>query len=359
MKISKSTIEIATQTEFPDQLKILNEQNKRLTEKYLLLEEQFKSLQIEDKYIKDGSYTNTNFDQLKELILPFAKYEPFTSEILHGQNIVTFYKDKFNHQVFALKRIDFHQVVNCNNTLTIEIQKDRLKLEFINQMKASESEYVVRPISLYFNLRYALFLMEYGGHSIDNYWLDPTTNLNYVKAFKQLAYGLYKMHGKLIHHGDIKPQNILFLGNTNTFKFIDFGASLTFSSEEQFNKTTTRFGGKLQEGTSLYLPPEIQIPLENNQIGGENIKWEEVDVFSLAFTIYSMIIKRYPNNEGKLKNNFHTYPQFLIMVEKNLESIVKMGKKEQFKQLILRCLSLNPLDRCCPLDIFNEMHSFE
>ena len=161
-------------------------------------------------------------------------------------------------------------------------------------MKASESEYVVRPISLYFNLRYALFLMEYGGSSIDNYWLDPATSLNYVNAFKQLVYGLYKMHGKLIHHGDIKPQNILFLGNTNTFKFIDFGASLIFSSEEQFNKTTTKFGGKIHEGTRLYMPPEIQIPLENNQRGGENIKWEEVDVFSLAFTIYSMIIKRYP-----------------------------------------------------------------
>ena len=311
---------------------------------------------IELMYIKDASYTETDISLLSEEILPFNLYTLDQYYSKKGQSSVSLYCKRDTNEYYVLKAIDFYKKLKSDKK-TIERQLENVKREFINMMKASEGKEknVAKPIYLIYNKRFALFLMEFGGENVDEYW-NPGVKitLDYYEAFKQLAYGLSKIHSKLIHHGDIKPQNILF-DNTN-YKFTDFGSSKRFNSVREFEKTTMNFSGKVVEATLLYLPPEIQIPILQKKPTGENINFHKVDVYSLALTIYSMIIKRYPYDERELvQENMDRYPEFLQKVGKNIDQQTNIPKKEILKNTLLRCLSLDPHDRYTSEDISNML----
>ena len=310
-------------------------------------------LAIISNNIKDLPYTVDRLDDLTDELLPPTLYKRdrnFHKKCQH-HNTVHLYQHLKSNELFILKQVDFFEKCKYGGKY-IDSEKELLKREFVNMMKASEkNEYVTKPIHLYFNERYGLFLMEYGGKSIDEYW-NPPTHLDYVAAYRQLASGLHLLHSKFIYQGDIKPENILC--HKGRYKFTDFGASVNFT-EEQFNKTTINFRGKILEVTPRYLPPEIQIPIKNEIQVGENIKWEAVDSYSLAFTIYSMIIRRPPLEEEKLKNSEATYQEFLRTVEYYIEKEAMSSVKKVLKNIILTCLSFNPHMRYTPQQIMEML----
>ena len=320
-----------------------------------------------NKYITDASNTNIDLLTLKEEIIPTSDYKLnrdyiyISSKKEEELNLCELYRQIHTQEYVLLKTYDFYET-NNGGKAEIETKKELLKREFIDGKKACEGNlHIIEPKYLYFNLQFALLLIEFGGVSITEFWgfgeNNPTAGeLDYVEAFRQLAIGLSDIHTKSIYHGDICPQNIFF--RDNIYKFASFGIS--HSIQEEFNSygisgfpicRNNQFGGILGKLNLLYLPPEVQIYRLDNEGGEEDINWGKVDIYSLAFTIYSMIIKRDPEEEGKLKENSCTYPEFLKMVETNLENLVTIPNKQKLMDAILMCLSYHPQYRCLPMEI--------
>ena len=338
----------------------INEDNKRELEnklQILMTELATKTEEVEEleKLYGKGcirEYSGEDQASLRETILPETTFQLIMDQTRHGNNIVNFYKTHTNTEFLALKIIDFH-----NREMDKTIQKNNLSREFENMQKCRRSVHITKCFQLCFNARYALFLMEDGGMAVHDIW--PKTSLNFVDALKQLSQGLAHIHSKGIYHGDIKPQNILYNYHNNIFKFTDFGASIAFKNSQELLKTCYDFGTKLKEFTQIYFPPEILWPYLK-YIKGANtntINFDKVDVFSLGFTIYSIIIRNFPYAEGELKakGDKIIYSQFLHSVGNQMNRILIMENKQHYINLILKCLSYDPHDRPSPLQILQQL----
>ncbi len=93
-----------------------------------------------------------------------------------------------------------------------------------------------------------------------------------VRLIKQVAQGLSVAHAQGIIHRDIKPGNIMFIGNSGDIKIMDFGVAKIESA------TMTDTGKTL--GTPYYMSPE--------QFNGDAIDLRS-DIFSLGVIAYEAL----------------------------------------------------------------------
>jgi diguanylate cyclase (GGDEF)-like protein len=140
----------------------------------------------------------------------------------------------------------------------------------------------------------------------------------------QVAAGLSYAHQRGVVHGDIKPSNIMVLGN-NLVKIADFGIARMASTLE----------GKQEEavyGTAPYMSPE--------QIMGKAIDARS-DIFSLGVVLYTMLTDRLPFTEediSLLKNQ-------IVNVVPEKPSSLNPGIPEALNAVVYRCLAKTPDDR--------------
>jgi diguanylate cyclase (GGDEF)-like protein len=140
----------------------------------------------------------------------------------------------------------------------------------------------------------------------------------------QVAAGLSYAHQRGVVHGDIKPSNIMVLGN-NLVKIADFGIARMASTLE----------GKQEEavyGTAPYMSPE--------QIMGKAIDARS-DIFSLGVVLYTMLTDRLPFPEediSLLKNQ-------IVNVVPEKPSSLNPGIPEALNAVVYRCLAKTPDDR--------------
>lgn len=137
----------------------------------------------------------------------------------------------------------------------------------------------------------------------------------------QVAAGLFYAHQHGIAHGDIKPSNIMVLGD-NLVKIADFGIARMVASVE----------GKQEEaifGTPSFMSPE--------QIQGKPIDARS-DIFSLGVVLYYMLTDRLPfpaEDDDLLKHQ-------LANVEPEKPSALNPGIPVELDAVIYKCLAKDP-----------------
>jgi serine/threonine protein kinase len=107
----------------------------------------------------------------------------------------------------------------------------------------------------------------------DNNFIPERTCLAYLF---QIVAGITEMHSNKIIHRDIKPDNILFHGDT--VKIADFGMA----------KHTDLANASTKVGTPLYQAPEIM----NTDHG--TTYTSAVDIWSIGVTFYTLVYKTHP-----------------------------------------------------------------
>ena len=153
----------------------------------------------------------------------------------------------------------------------------------------------------------------------------------------QVATGLSYAHQRGVVHGDIKPSNIMVLGN-NLVKIADFGIARMASTLE----------GKQEDavyGTAPYMSPE--------QIMGKAIDARS-DIFSLGVVLYTMLTDRLPFPEediSLLKNQIAN-----VVPEK--PSSLNPAIPEALNAVVYKCLAKSPDDRYKNAhDLANDLRS--
>ena len=120
--------------------------------------------------------------------------------------------------------------------------------------------------------------MEYADRDIRNISANETIICNIAKS---ILGALEYMHGKNIIHRDIKPQNIVLVGNIA--KLCDFGCSV------QNDKNECR----TQCGSWLFMSPEMIKSKPYN---------EKIDIWSFGITLYLLLYKKFPFYDNDYKN---------------------------------------------------------
>jgi len=77
-----------------------------------------------------------------------------------------------------------------------------------------------------------------------------------VQLTAKLADALSYLHGRGVHHGDIKPSNIAFTADQHP-KFLDFGLCAPFVGPSASETAAGRYSGL--EGTTAYMSPEVLV----------------------------------------------------------------------------------------------------
>ncbi|HUW00665.1 MAG TPA: protein kinase [Gallionella sp.] len=137
----------------------------------------------------------------------------------------------------------------------------------------------------------------------------------------QVAAGLSYAHQRGVVHGDIKPSNIMVLGD-NLVKIADFGIAKMASSGEK----------KPEDG--IYGTPPFMSP---EQIQGKSIDARS-DIFSLGVVLYYMLTDRLPFPE----EDINLLMNQIVGVVPEKPSSLNPGIPEALDTVISRCLAKDP-----------------
>ncbi|EAY07030.1 CAMK family protein kinase [Trichomonas vaginalis G3] len=141
-----------------------------------------------------------------------------------------------------------------------------------------------------------------------------------LDIFVQITMALQYIHGQLVLHRDLKPQNI-FLTKNDVVKLGDFGVAKSLANSFELAHTMI--------GTPYYLAPELWRGDPYN---------EKADIYSLGVLLYEMCTLRKPfegNNTAQLFNN----------LMKGHYKPIPSSYPQEIRRLVDGMLSKNPMER--------------
>ncbi|MBK5254568.1 MAG: protein kinase, partial [Vicinamibacteria bacterium] len=144
-----------------------------------------------------------------------------------------------------------------------------------------------------------------------------------LQIAKQVCRGLAAVHKAGIIHGDLKPQNVMVMGN-GVAKLMDFGVARTLAHQDQ--------GGISVVGTPLYMSPE--------QAKGADLD-ERSDIYSAGVMMYEMFSGRCPFQGKDVTDTLHMH---LSEAPADPRSI-RPELPESLAEIILACLSKHRAQR--------------
>ena len=189
-------------------------------------------------------------------------------------------------------------------------------------------------------------IIEYGSKGSLFDALDKTKNGFTDNVCKYILLNLLNaveaLHKAGICHRDLKPQNIVLVGDNYVIKIIDFGLSAKFVDENNQKIKLNNFCG-----TPYYSPPEIN---EKKSYDGT-----KVDIFCLGVMLFIMRFKQFGFANAKLEKDTKKVRDLLytLIIEKDYDRYWELLKKHyniknlspQFKNLYLKMVAYNPDER--------------
>ncbi|KAF1752996.1 hypothetical protein GCK72_019551 [Caenorhabditis remanei] len=211
-----------------------------------------------------------------------------------------------------------------------KINGKKVPMEICMLTKCSETEGVIRILDWYSIPEGFLIVMERPYPSIDMFDFvrahgKLSEEITHV-LFRQIVSTVYECAQNQVLHRDLKDENVVIDLATGKTKLIDFGAATEFQ-----RRPYTNF-----HGTILCSPPEW---LRKSLYLGE-----EAAVWSLGVLLYSSLNGRLPfRNETE------------ICTAHLLGPLLYHAKvSQEVRDLIDRCLTLDPTERCTLEEIMNH-----
>ena len=216
-------------------------------------------------YLKDRLYLQDNTVQLTDLIY-FMK---LGSGSYGNVSLVKSSKNKF---FYAIKNISCKQILYSQLHANLELERSILV--------KIDHPFIVKLVKTMKDKNYVYFLMDYiKGKEL----FDVIRDIGLLNKFQTQFYGasimlaVQYLHERKFIYRDIKPENIMVLGN-GFIKLIDFGTAKSIS-----DKTKTIIG------TPHYMAPEV--------ILGEGYSFK-VDFWSIAICMYEFMCGGVPFGEN-------------------------------------------------------------
>ena len=186
------------------------------------------------------------------------------------------------------------------------------------------------------NVNYLVFEYVPGFCLFDCIYRENLTERHTKLLFRKILNGVQAMHNANICHRDIRPENIILDKNYNP-KICNFG----FASINAINLND------YIAGTGCYMAPEI---LENHPYDGY-----KADIFSLGQLLFILVTDMF----GFKSSNPKDYLYSLIMSNQsdkywNMRSKEKINPSNEFKDLFIRMVAYDPLQRPTIDQILND-----
>jgi serine/threonine protein kinase len=152
-----------------------------------------------------------------------------------------------------------------------------------------------------------------------------------LQLLGQLAYAVHHAHSRGVVHRDLKPDNLILVGEDETLKVLDFGIAKIVASDH--NESVALSGGNQILGTARYLSPERVRGVGNDP---------RSDLYSLGCIAFELVVGGPPfsgNSDEVIRAHLKVMPdppsawQPLFEIPKELDAV------------ILRCLAKKPEDR--------------
>ena len=243
------------------------------------------------------------------------KYTIYKPEIGSGAYSKVYKALDKDGKTIAIKKINIH---NINDKLL-----ERIEYE-IHIHKKLEHPNIVKLYDVFRNDKCICLILEYCDQDFDN--IKYSIKSNEIKSYIiQLNDALKYLKENNIIHRDIKPKNILLLGNT--IKLADFG----FASDKTIDMYNTICG------SPLYMAPEIiNIFIGvSNEVNNKNVYDSKCDIWSLGLIIYECYFKFHPFKNSinivdlykNIKNNNISFVPLTYCNYDEHEKIINLLKK--------------------------------
>jgi len=176
-------------------------------------------------------------------------------------------------QIFACK------IISYEGKSENFVQRAREEANLLQELNGHPN--IIRTYEIFEENNNMYLIMEYIDCDLLTFLGEFETGLSEEKAFtifKQLRKTLSFLHKKLIVHGDIKLENLLYNRLTNQVVMIDFGSASRLTKKSQYLDILT--------GTPQYVAPEVVI--------AENYDGFQSDVYSLGVVLFALVTNRLP-----------------------------------------------------------------
>lgn len=191
----------------------------------------------------------------------------------------------------------------------------------IDRMKSIDHVNMINLYSYYYVGDYVYLFMEYCPQDL-HHLLKNSEGLSkdqMLKYIHDILVSINACHEKNIAHNDIKPSNFL-IDNYGRIKVCDFGLSQLCEDHELSSNC---------KGTTLFMAPEVLKKEQHNPL--------KADIWSLGVTFYYMATANFPF--------IASCGDLLLKVINNANYPILMVRNKLLRQIIARCLSVNPDER--------------